>query len=285
VYRIRPAKELIMSCWYCADQLVCPVVDCKRSLTHRDLRRILDHEIYEQYQRTTQRVRDETSPLARWCVSPACGELIMCPSDASTFSCPSCATVGCFHCRGRAHRFAFLCRASPSKREDASYLEWERSVGDHRAVRACPQCHMRIWKNDGCNHMTCAHCFHQYCWVCDADWHRRHYACGRDADPRSDADAVRRRIAQLEILVVGAIVALLACVSAVALAPVLALVTIARRVPHLVCAVVSVVKALAVLLTLPFLLVLALSDAFLNQKPRRRRPVSWQRERSRLWKD
>jgi hypothetical protein len=61
--------------------------------------------------------------------------------------------------------------------EDASYLRWEKSVGDGRAVRACPRCQMRIWKTEGCNHMTCTHCRHQYCWVCDANWDASHYSC------------------------------------------------------------------------------------------------------------
>jgi len=36
---------------------------------------------------------------------------------------------------------------------------------------------MRIWKNEGCNHMTCTHCRFQYCWVCESSWDASHYAC------------------------------------------------------------------------------------------------------------
>ena len=34
----------------------------------------------------------------------------------------------------------------------------------------CPKCKMPIEKNDGCNHMTCSKCAHDFCWVCLGRW-------------------------------------------------------------------------------------------------------------------
>lgn len=111
--------------------------------------------------------QDEKNPSARWCPRPGCGELIICET-MDDFMCPKCQAVGCFRCRGFAHRFWFC-----SGEQDSSYTTWERSVGNARAVRACPKCNMRIWKSEGCNHMTCTHCRHQYCWVCGTVWDPR----------------------------------------------------------------------------------------------------------------
>jgi ariadne-1 len=33
-------------------------------------------------------------------------------------------------------------------------------------TRKCPACTARIEKNQGCNHMTCRQCKHEFCWVC-----------------------------------------------------------------------------------------------------------------------
>lgn len=113
-------------------------------------------------------LQDEKNPSARWCPRAGCDELIICDSNVN-FTCPKCKAVGCFQCRGFAHRFWF-CRAQV----DPSYLAWEKSVGQWNAVRGCPRCRMRIWKSEGCNHMTCTHCRHQYCWVCGSNWEPRY---------------------------------------------------------------------------------------------------------------
>ncbi|CAF1645251.1 unnamed protein product, partial [Adineta ricciae] len=33
-------------------------------------------------------------------------------------------------------------------------------------TKACPKCHAHIEKNEGCDHMTCAKCKHEFCWQC-----------------------------------------------------------------------------------------------------------------------
>ncbi|CAH0490340.1 unnamed protein product [Peronospora farinosa] len=153
------------------DQLVCPVVNCKQSIKEHDMKCIVGSKEMVQYRAVLKRKRDEKNPSARWCPRPGCDELIMCEST-DNFTCPKCETVGCFRCRGYVHWFWF-CRG----KEDESYLAWEASVGKQKAVRACPHCQMRIWKNEGCNHMTCTRCRFEYCWVCENSWSASHYAC------------------------------------------------------------------------------------------------------------
>lgn len=33
-------------------------------------------------------------------------------------------------------------------------------------TKSCPKCHSSISKIDGCNKMTCGHCYSYFCWLC-----------------------------------------------------------------------------------------------------------------------
>jgi hypothetical protein len=64
-------------------------------------------------------------------------------------------------------------------------------------TKACTKCGVSIQKNEGCNHMTCKSCKHEFCWVCLTDWREHtqstagtnfYYACNRLQD-----EAAQRR--------------------------------------------------------------------------------------------
>jgi hypothetical protein len=37
-------------------------------------------------------------------------------------------------------------------------------------TKECPNCAVRIEKNRACNHMSCTHCGHHFCWLCKGPW-------------------------------------------------------------------------------------------------------------------
>ena len=38
-------------------------------------------------------------------------------------------------------------------------------------TKKCPRCQTPIEKDEGCNHMACRKCRHEFCWICMKDWH------------------------------------------------------------------------------------------------------------------
>jgi len=60
-------------------------------------------------------------------------------------------------------------------------------------TKECPQCNVRIEKNEGCNHMTCRQCTYQFCWVCSKPWKLDardggHGACSLPEEEEEDAE-------------------------------------------------------------------------------------------------
>jgi hypothetical protein len=52
-------------------------------------------------------------------------------------------------------------------------------------TKPCPKCCRPIEKNQGCMHMTCSQCRHEFCWLCNGTWAEHgertggFYACNR----------------------------------------------------------------------------------------------------------
>ena len=97
------------------------------------------------------------------------------------------------------HRFCFKCNASPPHDPASCKMmeDWKELINTYIGMekhkmtvageitgandlaseiwlrantKNCPKCKVKIQKNDGCNHMTCKHCTHEFCWICMGPW-------------------------------------------------------------------------------------------------------------------
>ena len=78
------------------------------------------------------------------------------------------------------HKFCFEC-AKPwhGKKKcqdeiDKDFKKWKKN----KVVKKCPKCKMWTEKNLGCNHMTCAECKYQWCWLCGGKYSPGHFDIG-----------------------------------------------------------------------------------------------------------
>lgn len=89
--------------------------------------------------------------------------------------CTSCTTCCCFRCQLDYH--------APT--DCATIRKWMTKCADDSETanyisantKDCPECHVCIEKNGGCNHMQCTGCKYEFCWICMGSWkgHAGHY--------------------------------------------------------------------------------------------------------------
>ena len=95
----------------------------------------------------------------------------------------------------KGHKFCFNClknwhgNEECEKKEEEDFKIWKKG----KIIKQCPNCKMWTEKNEGCNHMTCAECKYQWCWLCNGKYEYGHYAKGtcnglQFYKPKSESD-------------------------------------------------------------------------------------------------
>ncbi|KAM7373243.1 hypothetical protein PAMP_008110 [Pampus punctatissimus] len=166
----------------------CP--ECSERFNPHDIQIILgDRALMEKYEEFMLRRWLVAEPDCRWCPAPDCGYAVIAFGCAS---CPKitcgregCGTEFCYHCKQLWHpnqtcdtarqQRAQNLRLRSFRSSSLSYSQESGAAGDD--IKPCPRCSAYIIKmNDGsCNHMTCAVCGCEFCWLCMKEISDLHY--------------------------------------------------------------------------------------------------------------
>ncbi|KAM7384332.1 hypothetical protein PAMA_011600 [Pampus argenteus] len=166
----------------------CP--ECSERFNPHDIQIILgDRALMEKYEEFMLRRWLVAEPDCRWCPAPDCGYAVIAFGCAS---CPKitcgregCGTEFCYHCKQLWHpnqtcdtarqQRAQNLRLRSFRSSSLSYSQESGAAGDD--IKPCPRCAAYIIKmNDGsCNHMTCAVCGCEFCWLCMKEISDLHY--------------------------------------------------------------------------------------------------------------
>eukprot|EP00457_Paulinella_chromatophora_P003084 gb/GEZN01003089.1/.p1 GENE.gb/GEZN01003089.1/~~gb/GEZN01003089.1/.p1 ORF type:complete len:532 (+),score=62.37 gb/GEZN01003089.1/:275-1870(+) len=163
---------------------VCPAMVCKKDYCQHSVRRgckcneaippemfqkfVTDFGLLEKYNRWLAESFVEGTTQIRWCPSPGCGHAVEYPPLHSIEVTCTCGMKFCFACSRVSH--------SPAPCDLVVLYSQQESSDDATqslllaTTKECPSCKVRIMKNKACNHMTCAKCRHQFCWLCKGDW-------------------------------------------------------------------------------------------------------------------
>ena len=164
--------------------IACP--ECSEPLHPNDIRMILnDQTQLEKYEDFMVRRVLAVEPDARWCPAPDCSFAVIASGCASCpkLRCgrPGCDSYFCYHCKAQWHPNQ-TCDAARARRtqyyERSSSLSFSQSDSQHRDdIKPCPSCQVLIVKMDdgSCNHMICAVCGAEFCWLCMKEISDLHY--------------------------------------------------------------------------------------------------------------
>lgn len=177
----------------------CPEYQCKQAMTRSAFLDLCSPPIAEKYIMYITRNFIETSSYMRWCPSPGC-ERVAIGSGITTVRC-LCSFPFCFRCGQEAHdpsscsQLAMWQEKCQNESETANWILAN--------TKKCPKCQTRIEKNQGCNHMSCKMCKHEFCWICMGPWsdHGQNtggfYKCNKYSSAPSDS-TVEKAKAELD---------------------------------------------------------------------------------------
>jgi len=213
--------EFCMDCWhdYCVNAIAqegpscvystCPEATCTEILTEIEMEKAAPDHL-QQFQTFQLRNFVESNTLTRWCPGVGCERIACAPTalameqEGNVAHCDGCCTSFCLICGEEPHAptgCKDLARWNEKCRNESETANWILAN-----TKSCPKCASRIEKNQGCNHITCQRCKHEFCWICSGDWASHgantggYYRCNKydpnngNTDDTSDAAEAKREL-------------------------------------------------------------------------------------------
>jgi hypothetical protein len=154
----------------------CPDNHCETEVTPEQIEAIVDADLFEKYKLFNYRAKMRLETDSRWCPKTDCNTIVKGDEDTLFCKCTNsdCGFEFCFSCSFEFHP-GFTCEEIAKKNHiHKDYKRADKWKKKHK-TKQCPQCRADIEKDKGCNHMTCASCQYQFCWLCMRKYTPDHY--------------------------------------------------------------------------------------------------------------
>lgn len=144
---------------------------CVGTLYDSELRSLVPDGVYLGFLRKSLAQAEATNPNAYHCKTPDCAAWVEIDADVEGFLCETCKRENCVKCKA-VHQ-GVTCAdfqemtQGPSRRarENALTDQQVKRLIDGKDAQPCPRCNILTQRIDGCRHMTCTNCKHEFQWM------------------------------------------------------------------------------------------------------------------------
>ncbi|XP_072536767.1 ankyrin repeat and IBR domain-containing protein 1 isoform X2 [Salminus brasiliensis] len=188
-----------------AHNIFCPAYDCFQLVPVEVIESVVSREMDKRYLQFDIKAFVENNPAIRWCPRAGCDRAVRLAgqgpgasaSDPLSFPLLQAPAVDC----GKGHLFCWECQGQAHEPCDCqTWKMWLQKVSDMKPEelagvtvayedaanclwlltnsKPCANCKSPIQKNEGCNHMQCAKCKYDFCWICLEEWKKHSSSTG-----------------------------------------------------------------------------------------------------------
>ncbi|KAL6085175.1 hypothetical protein STEG23_032190, partial [Scotinomys teguina] len=188
-----------------AHNIFCPAYECFQLVPVDIIESVVSKEMDKRYLQFDIKAFVENNPAIKWCPTAGCERAVRLTkqgsnssgSDSLSFPLLRAPAVDC----GKGHLFCWECLGEAHEPCDCqTWKNWlqkitemkpEELVGVSEAYedaanclwlltnsKPCANCKSPIQKNEGCNHMQCAKCKYDFCWICLEEWKKHSSSTG-----------------------------------------------------------------------------------------------------------
>ncbi|XP_071781582.1 ankyrin repeat and IBR domain-containing protein 1 [Centroberyx gerrardi] len=188
-----------------AHNIFCPAFDCFQLVPVEVIESVVSREMDRRYLQFDIKAFVENNSAIRWCPRAGCERAVRLntqgpgasTSDPLSFPLLRAPAVDC----GKGHLFCWECQGEAHEPCDCeTWKMWLQKVTEMRPEelagvseayedaanclwlltnsKSCANCKSPIQKNEGCNHMQCAKCKYDFCWICLEEWKKHSSSTG-----------------------------------------------------------------------------------------------------------
>ncbi|OMJ86626.1 hypothetical protein SteCoe_11842 [Stentor coeruleus] len=136
-------------------KILCPGKICNVYFTDTLIQSFISPSYIIKYKKFLQRQQLLKDPFKKFCLQPDCEGYIQGSETDTHKFCNVCFYEMCFTC-GKGWHEGNTC----DEIQEKEYSTWAKD----KNVKECPVCKYKIEKNEGCNHMKCIICMHEFFW-------------------------------------------------------------------------------------------------------------------------